>query len=67
MNRVFGRKKAPGPPPPSLGEASSGVGNQMESMDGEYSQWLYYILLTLFSNNVTKNKVSNINNIFYSP
>ena len=25
MNRVFGRKKAPGPPPPSLGEASQGV------------------------------------------
>lgn len=33
MNRVFGKKKAPGPPPPSLGEASSGVGSQMESLD----------------------------------
>jgi hypothetical protein len=35
MNRVFGKKKAPGPPPPSLGDASSGVGNQIEGMDGE--------------------------------
>ena len=34
MNRVFGRKKAPGPPPPSLSEASAGVGNHMEGMDG---------------------------------
>jgi hypothetical protein len=34
MNRVFGRKKAPGPPPPSLGEASAGVGNHIEGMDG---------------------------------
>lgn len=38
MNRVFGRKKAPGPPPPSLGEASSGVGTQMESMDAKITQ-----------------------------
>mmetsp|Transcript_4554 Transcript_4554/g.11477 ORF Transcript_4554/g.11477 Transcript_4554/m.11477 type:complete len:231 (+) Transcript_4554:277-969(+) len=38
MNRVFGRKKAPGPPPPSLGEASSGVGNHMESMDVKIAQ-----------------------------
>ena len=36
MNRVFGKKKAPGPPPPSLGEASSGVGSQIASTDGEY-------------------------------
>ena len=40
MNRVFGRKKAPGPPAPSLGEASTGVGNHMDSMDGEH-----YLLL----------------------
>merc|ERR1719232_1533287 len=38
MNRVFGRKKAPGPPPPSLGDASSGVGNQMASMDAKITQ-----------------------------
>lgn len=36
MNRVFGRKKAPGPPPPSLGEASAGVGNHIEGMDGKF-------------------------------
>jgi hypothetical protein len=35
MNRVFGKKKAPGPPPPSLGEASLGVGGHMNSMDGK--------------------------------
>ena len=34
MNRVFGKKKASGPPAPSLSEASSGVGNQMENLDG---------------------------------
>jgi len=33
MNRVFGRKKAPGPPAPSLGDASAGVGNHMDSME----------------------------------
>lgn len=38
MNRVFGRKKAPGPPPPSLGEASTGVGNHMEEMDNKIAQ-----------------------------
>lgn len=38
MNRVFGKKKAPGPPPPSLGDASSGVGNQMDSMDAKIAQ-----------------------------
>lgn len=38
MNRVFGRKKAPGPPAPSLGEASSGVGNHMDSMDVKIAQ-----------------------------
>ncbi len=35
LNRVFGKKKAPGPPPPSLGEASSSVGQHMNSMDGK--------------------------------
>mmetsp|Transcript_8153 Transcript_8153/g.14752 ORF Transcript_8153/g.14752 Transcript_8153/m.14752 type:complete len:231 (-) Transcript_8153:1265-1957(-) len=35
MNRVFGRKKAPGPPAPTLGEASSGVSGQMDSMDAK--------------------------------
>jgi hypothetical protein len=34
MNRVFGKKKAPGPPPPSLDEASAGLGGRMENMDG---------------------------------
>jgi hypothetical protein len=38
MNRVFGRKKAPGPPPPSLGEASAGVGNHIEGMDGKFNR-----------------------------
>jgi hypothetical protein len=38
MNRVFGKKKAPGPPPPSLGEASAGVGGHIEGMDGEFTQ-----------------------------
>ena len=35
MNRVFGKKKAPGPPPPSLDDASSGLGGRMETMDGK--------------------------------
>lgn len=38
MNRVFGRKKAPGPPAPSLGDASTGVGNHMGSMDVKIAQ-----------------------------
>mmetsp|Transcript_30299 Transcript_30299/g.63830 ORF Transcript_30299/g.63830 Transcript_30299/m.63830 type:complete len:228 (-) Transcript_30299:202-885(-) len=38
MNRVFGRKKAPGPPAPSLDEASGSVGNHMESMDAKIAQ-----------------------------
>lgn len=38
MNRVFGRKKAPPPPAPSLGEASTGVGNQMAGMDAKIAQ-----------------------------
>ncbi|KAL3795222.1 hypothetical protein HJC23_008307 [Cyclotella cryptica] len=38
MNRVFGKKKAPGPPPPSLGDASSGVGSQIEGLDAKIAQ-----------------------------
>jgi len=38
MNRVFGKKKAPGPPPPSLGEASSGMNERMTSMDVKIAQ-----------------------------
>ena len=38
MNRVFGRKKAPGPPPPSLNDASGHVGGHMESMDVKIAQ-----------------------------
>lgn len=36
MNRVFGKKKTQGPPPPSLGEASAGVGNHIDGMDGTF-------------------------------
>lgn len=35
MNRVFGKKKAPGPPPPTLDEASSGLGGRIDSMDSK--------------------------------
>jgi charged multivesicular body protein 5 len=35
MNRVFGKKKAPGPPPPSLDDASSGLGGRIETMDAK--------------------------------
>jgi len=38
MNRVFGKKRAPGAPPPSLTEASTGVGNQMDSLDAKIAQ-----------------------------
>jgi charged multivesicular body protein 5 len=38
MNRVFGKKRAPGPPPPSLAEASTGVGDRMGSLDAKISQ-----------------------------
>lgn len=38
MNRVFGKKKAPGPPPPSLNDASSGVSSQIDTLDGRISQ-----------------------------
>lgn len=41
MNRVFGKKKAPGPPPPSLGDASAGIGNNIEGMDGEVTDKYY--------------------------
>eukprot|EP00549_Striatella_unipunctata_P012094 CAMPEP_0118691966 /NCGR_PEP_ID=MMETSP0800-20121206/10993_1 /TAXON_ID=210618 ORGANISM="Striatella unipunctata, Strain CCMP2910" /NCGR_SAMPLE_ID=MMETSP0800 /ASSEMBLY_ACC=CAM_ASM_000638 /LENGTH=219 /DNA_ID=CAMNT_0006589843 /DNA_START=135 /DNA_END=794 /DNA_ORIENTATION=+ len=35
MNRIFGKKKAPGPPPPSLTQASDGMGSRMDSMDAK--------------------------------
>lgn len=35
MNRVFGKKKAPGPPAPTLGEASSGMDSRMDSTDAK--------------------------------
>lgn len=55
MNRVFGKKKAPGPPPPSLDDASSGLGGRMETMDGKIaavsksSKGLYEICATTFA------------------
>jgi len=33
MNRVFGKKKAPGPPPPSLGDVSGSMGGRVDEMD----------------------------------
>jgi len=33
MKRVFGRKKAAGPPPPSLNDASAGLGTRTEHLD----------------------------------
>mmetsp|Transcript_1307 Transcript_1307/g.1985 ORF Transcript_1307/g.1985 Transcript_1307/m.1985 type:complete len:221 (+) Transcript_1307:156-818(+) len=38
MNRIFGKKKAAGPPPPSLQDASQGIGNRVEAMDTKISQ-----------------------------
>lgn len=38
MNRVFGKKKAPGPPPPTLTDASSGVGGRVDSIDVKIAQ-----------------------------
>ena len=35
MNRIFGKTKDPGPPPPSLGEASEGLGKRTEHVDGK--------------------------------
>jgi charged multivesicular body protein 5 len=35
MKRVFGKKKADGPPAPTLDQASSSVGGRVESMDGK--------------------------------
>lgn len=35
MNRVFGKKKAPGPPPPSLDHASAGIGGRIDNMDAK--------------------------------
>ena len=46
MNRVFGRKKAPGPPAPSLGEASSGkqrVERKRENNNNTCHTWMSYI------------------------
>jgi hypothetical protein len=34
MDRIFGKKKAPGPPPPSLDEASAGLDGRLGNMDG---------------------------------
>jgi len=35
MKRVFGKKKAEGPPAPSLDQASAGIGSRIESMDAK--------------------------------
>jgi charged multivesicular body protein 5 len=35
MNRVFGKKKAKGPAPPTLDDASSGLGNRAEHLDAK--------------------------------
>mmetsp|Transcript_9979 Transcript_9979/g.13002 ORF Transcript_9979/g.13002 Transcript_9979/m.13002 type:complete len:224 (-) Transcript_9979:354-1025(-) len=35
MNRIFGKKKAPGPPPPSLDDASSGLGGRVDAIDAK--------------------------------
>ena len=37
MKRVFGKKKAPGPPAPSLGDASASVGKRADHMDTKIS------------------------------
>jgi len=33
MKRVFGKKKAPGPPPPTLGQASASLGKRTDGID----------------------------------
>mmetsp|Transcript_43201 Transcript_43201/g.49032 ORF Transcript_43201/g.49032 Transcript_43201/m.49032 type:complete len:220 (+) Transcript_43201:116-775(+) len=38
MNRIFGKKKEAGPSPPSLQEASTGIGNRVEAMDVKINQ-----------------------------
>lgn len=38
MNRIFGKKKAAGPPPPSLQDASNGIGSRVEAMDTKIGQ-----------------------------
>lgn len=38
MKRVFGQKKAPGPPPPSLSEASSSIGKRVDDLDFKISK-----------------------------
>ena len=35
MNRVFGKKKAPGPPAPTLAEASEGMDGRVGGIDGK--------------------------------
>jgi len=37
MKRVFGKKKAAGPPPPSLSDASAGLGNRAEQIETKIS------------------------------
>jgi len=38
MNRILGKKKAAGPPPPNLQDASAGIGNRVEAMDVKINQ-----------------------------
>ena len=38
MNRVFGKKKAPGPPPPTLNDASSSISSQIDTLDSRILQ-----------------------------
>lgn len=38
MNRIFGKKKAPGPPAPSLQDASQGIGGRVDAMDVKINQ-----------------------------
>ena len=38
MNRVFGKKKAPGPPPPALGEVSGTMGAQIDNIESKISK-----------------------------
>jgi hypothetical protein len=61
MNRVFGRKKAPGPPPPSLGEASAGVGGRLDSIDGEI---FFHISSMLFIDVLSSSLINPITHVF---
>ena len=38
MKRVFGQKKAPGPPPPTLSDASSSIGKRVDDLDVKISK-----------------------------